>query len=183
MTTLTIPTASLKAIATLAPRKEVRYYLKVVRFERSADGRVLAVACNGALLGVLKLHEVPEFEAFSVPIDVIDMALKVHKVPQIEVSSEKVGPLPCVKPDGQFPDWRRIVPAMTNDVPAQFDPEYVTAFSKVAKTLGNRSGHIDIMHNGDGAARVALPWHPDFLGVLMPLRPFKGYERGPALRT
>lgn len=54
---------------------------------------------------------------------------------------------------------------------AQFNPVYVGELARAAKILHGKQGElkVTISHNGDSAALVDLG-HPDFIGVLMPLR-------------
>jgi hypothetical protein len=80
--------------------------------------------------------------------------------------------------DGRFPDWRRVVPASADGIPAQFSPEYVGSFGKVGELLGGKSKSISavIHHNGNGAALVTFPGSAA-VGVIMPMR--VGSEAGP----
>jgi DNA polymerase-3 subunit beta len=68
--------------------------------------------------------------------------------------------------DGQYPDWRRVMPAKASGEPAQFQPDYVAAFGAVAKLLG--SGIPVIHHNGNAGALVTGLGAA--LGVIMPMR-------------
>lgn len=72
--------------------------------------------------------------------------------------------------DGQYPHWRRVMPAGASLEVAQFDPEYVSVFGDVHKLLtGNSKFNPVIHHNGNGGALVSGLGR-DALGVLMPLR-------------
>jgi DNA polymerase-3 subunit beta len=69
--------------------------------------------------------------------------------------------------DGQYPNWRRIVPASTSGEIAQFNADYVSGFGDVCKLLGGSYGPY-INHNGGACAVVTNL--PGALGLIMPLR-------------
>ena len=91
MSTFQIPARALKAIGYLAPRKEVREYLRGIHLDRSEDGHLVLVATTGVVAGALKLHAVPEFERYTVSITAVDAALKIARTGAIEVTPERVG--------------------------------------------------------------------------------------------
>jgi DNA polymerase-3 subunit beta len=69
--------------------------------------------------------------------------------------------------DGQYPNWRRIVPASTSGELAQFNADYVAGFGDVCKLLGGSYGPF-INHNGGACAVVTNL--PGALGLIMPMR-------------
>jgi len=69
--------------------------------------------------------------------------------------------------DGQYPNWRRIVPASTSGEIAQFNADYVSGFGDVCKLLGGKYGPY-INHNGGACAVVTNL--PGALGLIMPMR-------------
>ena len=76
--------------------------------------------------------------------------------------------------DGTFPDYRRVIPATTDGVTAQFDPAQLVTFQKAAALIG---GHAvpTLHHNGDGPALVTVKDMGErdafiIFGVLMPFR-------------
>jgi DNA polymerase-3 subunit beta len=69
--------------------------------------------------------------------------------------------------DGQYPNWRRIVPASTSGEIAQFNADYVAGFGDVCKLLGGSYGPY-INHNGSAPAVVTNL--PGALGLIMPFR-------------
>lgn len=73
--------------------------------------------------------------------------------------------------DAKFPDWRRVMPATANGIPAQYQPEYLGDWGKVAALLGKHGKGVTavIHHNGDAAALVTFPRSPA-IGVVMPCR-------------
>lgn len=84
---------------------------------------------------------------------------------------------PCV---GKFPAIRRVIPqgapklakgVTYGGVGAQFNPEYLALFVKVAKLLGDRDARIQMLFNGANASiRIACADN-GFIGVLMPQVP------------
>jgi DNA polymerase-3 subunit beta len=69
--------------------------------------------------------------------------------------------------DGEFPDWRRIVPASTSGEIAQFNADYVSGFGDVCKLLGGKYGPY-INHNGGSCAVITNL--PGAFGLIMPFR-------------
>ena len=69
--------------------------------------------------------------------------------------------------DGEYPNWRRIVPASTSGEIAQFNADYVAGFGDVCKLLGGKYGPF-INHNGGSCAVVTNL--PGALGLIMPMR-------------
>jgi DNA polymerase-3 subunit beta len=69
--------------------------------------------------------------------------------------------------DGQYPNWRRIVPASTSGELAQFNADYVSGFGDICKLLGGKYGPY-INHNGGAPAVVTNL--PGALGLIMPFR-------------
>jgi hypothetical protein len=73
--------------------------------------------------------------------------------------------------DGVFPDYTRVIPLRVEEaVPAQFQPEYLAAFAKVAKVHGHKNGAFHLHHNGNGSALVTFSRNTNAIGVLMPMR-------------
>jgi DNA polymerase-3 subunit beta len=70
--------------------------------------------------------------------------------------------------DGEYPDWRRIMPAKVSGEPAQYNAEYVGDFGKVCVLMGNKLAAPLINHNGTGAAVITNLGRA--IGILMPLR-------------
>ena len=72
--------------------------------------------------------------------------------------------------DGQFPDWRRVIPGRVDALrPAHFNYKLLADFKKFADTLGFGDPAV----TPDGEEKPALVWFPGHyhaIGVMMPLR-------------
>jgi len=73
--------------------------------------------------------------------------------------------------DGEYPDWRKILPnALSNEL-AQFDAGYLGDFGTIAALLAGdkkKAFFATIGHNGKGPALIGLPG--ENFGILMPTR-------------
>jgi DNA polymerase III subunit beta len=70
--------------------------------------------------------------------------------------------------DGQFPDWKRILPRQVSGEVAQFNGDYVADCTKAAQLLNeSKEAFATIAHNGNGPALINLS--ADAFGVLMPM--------------
>jgi hypothetical protein len=115
-----------------------------------------------AFINKIKLHKA---------IDVAEITLGDAGAISIKYAGETMGTNAI---DGTFPGWRRIVP--TARVPGaigHYNAEYIAAFHKAGKLLGNKTSPV-IMHNGDDPAIVTFYFGEgegfETFGVLMPLR-------------
>jgi hypothetical protein len=68
-----------------------------------------------------------------------------------------------------FPDWRKIIPATTDGVAAQFSGENILRLLKAAKTMGAMRP-MAVAYNGDKPALVAWSDLPTFLAIISPVR-------------
>jgi DNA polymerase-3 subunit beta len=72
--------------------------------------------------------------------------------------------------DAKYPDWRRVIPRNQSKVPAQYKPEYVSIFGKIASLLsGKKDNYPTIHHNGQSGSLVSNLGQ-GAIGVIMPLR-------------
>jgi DNA polymerase-3 subunit beta len=188
----TLPRAAVRALLLLAASKDIRYYLNGILCEVSAR-RTLLCATNGHVLGVYRhdLAEGAENECgapFSIiiPRDALEM-IAPKSTADLYVRARDDGNYDVhdgstartfAAVEGKFPDWRRVMPrgpvigAGADDLPfAQFDAAYLQAFAKAAKAFGcKHASAVVIGHRGQSAACVEISGHPEFFGVLMPLR-------------
>lgn len=179
-----IPTVFLKAALAIAPKADIRTYLNGVLVEVMAT-ETRVVSCNGAALSVFRTPVETPAEAqrkFIIPRDVVEKALKGWKLPNCLVEPADTGKWTInvdtlfAPIDGQFPDYRRVVPAKVTGLADQFDPAIFALFAVVAKALGHKPNDVTLWQSGgeegkDGAsALVSLDGEPNFCGVLMPCR-------------
>lgn len=182
MFTVTVPHNTLRALALIAPKADVRFYLNGILIDTSTPGRVMLVACDGhraLIVGNVRCDGEIAPGQFIVPIEAITSAKPVRKDP-ITIDVEPVDSIIAKYTvtgkltgtgrtiDGRFPDWRRILPARREGQGeiAHFNMQYVGDFGRAAELLDFKYPHI--VHNGEGAAWVNLG--ADAFGILMPIR-------------
>ena len=70
--------------------------------------------------------------------------------------------------DGQFPDWRKVIPYKPSGEVAYYNPEYLMRCQKAAKDLGSKKGYFELAYNGNSGALVTFT--ESVMAVLMPMR-------------
>ena len=186
---------TLKALTLIAAKDDRRYYLNGVCIDVAVTGatEAVAVATDGHMLIAVPLQLDADVTAaagqYIIPRELID-GLKARKGAFATVKLDarsvtiNVGGANITAPliDGQYPDWRRVVPRTVTGLASQIDADYLHAMKKAHKLLGG-SYSPTIAHNGaetgdGGAARVLLA--ADAIGVIMPLRADKPVLDTPA---
>jgi len=173
---------TIKALLTIAAKKDIRDYLNSICIDVRASDAV-AVATDGHKLLALPLTATDDAPAPAlVPgqyiirreaLEGVKAVLKRPILVTIDATARMAtldnGSTVASSPlmDATYPDWRRVVPLTVSGAVSQFNAEYVGTFGKVHKLLGGAYSPA-IQHNGDAAARVILPG--DAVGVLMPMR-------------
>ncbi len=172
------PAKVLHALAGVANPTDTRPYLRGVWVENSPRGLILW-ATDGAAIAALRVGEMAEAESFNLLLPHVqikglpknDKPVTLRMAPY---SLEQSGvELPWEPEDGLMViDWRRATPKEVSHQVDQFDLEKLSRFTALAKALGLKDpGRLRLSHNGQGAARVHIPGHPEFLGTIAPLRP------------
>lgn len=181
MTSIAIHPRHLLAALHCAGKSDVRYYLNGVYVEATTKETRL-VATTGVVCAAFR-HAASNTEAVDliIPRATVEAFAKVAKnakdakdvALRIADGQHRLhwdgGSLPFDPIDGLFPNYRRVFPQSPSGETAQFNPELLCAFSKVAKTLGVRECP-EILHNGGSGALVRLNGRSDFAGVVMPWR-------------
>ena len=186
---------TLKALTLIAAKDDRRYYLNGVCIDVAVTGatEAVAVATDGHMLIAVPLLLDADVTAaagqYIIPRELID-GLKARKgaFATVKLDARSVtinaGGANITAPliDGQFPDWRRVVPRTVTGLASQIDADYLHAMKKAHKLLGG-SYSPTVAHNGaetgdGGAARVLLA--ADAIGVIMPLRADKPVLDTPA---
>jgi len=72
--------------------------------------------------------------------------------------------------DGSFPNWRQVIPATISGEAAQFDARYIGELPKIEAAFGNKNSKIEIEHNGNSPAFIALNLPMPYVCLLMPYR-------------
>jgi len=178
-----IKQSQLKAILTLAPKSDIRYYLCGVFVEYNATTTRLVVT-DGHKLGILNHHSEDNQGAGTViiPREVIENLPKAGKTDAILIftKEEKQGYWKLnnygtqtifAQIEGTYPDYRRVCQFTTDGTVANYNYEYLTQFLKVQHLLGgSKTATLNLYQNGNSSALVHLADVPNFVGVIMPMR-------------
>jgi len=170
----------LKAVFNAVSNDETRHYLKGVFVEASPSGTTL-VATNGHML--LAAHDetntLDEPVKLIIPADIIKAFKPARWQTMVELSTDdketwRLGNTLFQPVDGEYPDWRRVIPQetplLTSIEGVWYDPKYQLAMYKAAKEIG---AICDIHPNEQNAALVHFhDGEKDFpmVGVIMPYR-------------
>jgi len=171
MKAILIPKNSFKAMALLASKQDIRYYLNGVLVE-SDNQHTRLVATDGHLLGVFQISETAHNgEAFSIiiPNEIIAKLDKKDNFLSCVDGKWDIDGISFNPVEGKFPDYMRVLPSKpVSGETAQFNPEYITRFAKCSKLLNGKPWPV-IAHNGDSSALVDIGLDR-FVGVVMPMR-------------
>lgn len=171
MEAILIPKNSLKAMAILASKQDIRYYLNGVLVESNGEHTRL-VATDGHLLGIFQISETAhEDRAFSIiiPNEIIAKLDKQNNFLSCIDGKWDIDGISFTPVDGKFPDYMRVLPAKpASGETAQFNPELINRFAKCSKLLMG-SKYPAIAHNGQSSALVDIGIEK-FIGVVMPMR-------------
>lgn len=192
---ITIMRDQLVAALCTAGKADVREYLNSVYIEATNE-ETRITSTDGITLSIQRAdakgeNEVVDVVRLIVPREVVEKVKKDKMAPTVEINdtggswglvdrATRTGFTPM---DRRYPDVRRVVPATTSGVMAQFDPRLVANFAKAAVALeATYKGmpQVAIAHNGhptpgnksDAAthsALVTLGALQNYIGVIMPL--------------
>lgn len=177
-----IKQSQLKALLTLAPKSDIRYYLCGVFVEYNATTTRLVVT-DGHKLGILNHHSEDNQGAGTViiPREVIENLPKSkHDLLLVITKEEKQGYWKITgmgiqtifaQIEGTYPDYRRVCQFTTDGTVANYNYEYLTQFLKVQHLLGgSKTATLNLYQNGNSSALVHLAGIDNFVGVVMPMR-------------
>jgi hypothetical protein len=156
-------------------RKDTRPYLNGVYVEAMLNETRCVGTC-GSAAAVLRYVNFGQ-NTFNVIIPnaivVIAIAMKIA-ILEIEFKNNfwSIGGIPFAPLDGVYPDYRRIFSITFSNEAAHYDFELVAQFTKIAKDLKIKPQTMVIRQNGENAAQVQFMGHPEFVGVVAPLRMF-----------
>lgn len=184
---ITINKTALKAVSRFAAKADVRYYLVGVYVEAS-ETETRLVATDGHTLLVHRMAaENTHTWAGIIPLDTVNAILK-HKSPYerkgntlpVELSEcvgteariDYAGQAFVFKPiDGQFPDYRRVIPSTISGEPAVYQADYLKRVSDAACDLGattHGTPCYSVGYNGNGPAVFGI--NDSCMAVVMPMR-------------
>jgi DNA polymerase-3 subunit beta len=178
-----IKQSQLKALLTLAPKSDIRYYLCGIFVEYNATTTRLVVT-DGHKLGIFNHHSEDNQGAGTViiPREVIENLSKAGKTDAILIftKEEKAGYWKLnnygtqtifAQVEGTYPDYRRVCQFTTDGTVANYNYEYLTQFLKVQHLLGgSKTATLNLYQNGNSSALVHLAGVDNFVGVVMPMR-------------
>ena len=177
-----IKQSQLKALLTLAPKSDIRYYLCGIFVEYNATTTRLVVT-DGHKLGILNHHSEDNQSAGSliIPREVIENLPKSkHDLLLVITKEEKQGYWKITgmgiqtifaQIEGTYPDYRRVCQFTTDGTVANFNYEYLVQFLKVQHLLGgSKTATLNLYQNGNSSALVHLAGVDNFVGVVMPMR-------------
>ena len=177
-----IKQSQLKALLTLAPKSDTRYYLCGIYVEYNATTTRLVVT-DGYKLGILNHHSEDNQGAGSliIPREVIENLPKSkHDLLLVITKEEKQGYWKITgmgiqtifaQIEGTYPDYRRVCQFTTDGTVANFNYEYLVQFLKVQHLLGgSKTATLNLYQNGNSSALVHLAGVDNFVGVVMPMR-------------
>ena len=179
---IVINKSALKAVSRFAAKTDIRYYLVGVYVEANeTETRLIATDGHTMLIHRMKAENTHCWTGI-IPLDTVAAILK-HKTASkrdcpIELSEcggtegriDYAGQAFIFKPvDGQFPDYRRIIPQSITGEPACYQPQYLQRVQDAASDLGNaKQGGFGMGYNGNSAA--VCPINDDCFAIIMPLR-------------
>jgi DNA polymerase III subunit beta len=176
---ISIPRASLLAVAVSAAVKDVRFYLKSVFIEVFPD-EVRLTATDGATLASIRVaskNNIAEKFTVMVPTEIVKL-IKASGPDAIYLSlddgrytlldgNQAFGFAPV---DGRFPDYRRAIPASVSGESGFYQPDLIARFDKIRKTLKIPNAMTFVRQNGPkDAALVQFAGFENFIGVVMPM--------------
>lgn len=178
--------AQVGVLLQFAAKNDIRYYLNGVCIQ--VDGsKGFAIATDDAILGVFRLHfpEPLEKSEIIIPRDILENAKCTAAGADIvieicqskgydgtqEVSAQQgEGQWRGKSRPGQYPDWRRVIPEKVSGEAANLSGIVQEKLIKAAKLIqGNKNPLVGLGQNGKAASMIDLG-HPDFFGVVMPVR-------------
>lgn len=184
---ITIQKNALKAVSRFAAKADVRYYLVGVYVEASETETRLVATDGHTMLVHRSADENTHTWKGIIPLDTVKAILK-HKSPYekkgntlpVELSEcggtesriDYAGQAFIFKPvDGQFPDYRRVIPETINGEPAVYQPEYLQRVADAASDLGaflKGTPCYTVGYNGNGPAVFGI--NDSCMAVIMPVR-------------
>lgn len=181
-----IPRNMVRALVRFSAVKDVRYYLNGVHVAVHANVAHI-VATDGHTLAFGRIaphandraHVLQGHGSAIIPADVL-RKVKAHRHDYFPLELTVDGNTFTLADgdathggkviDGKFPDYQRVIPALTvSGAPAQFNPEYLArCFDAVRDLRGKHAPFPGIAYNGTGPALVELD--ADVFAVIMPMR-------------
>ena len=170
---------TLKALAKLAPKSDVRYYLEGVYVDFQAD-QTLYVVTNGHYL-VMVQGPASDSQPLTliIPRETLISQKFGHNDP--EVYEMTVSGNNCTvrntifQPiDGNYPDYQRLIPdydqVAINNPGQQFNPDYLKLISDCFQTVSGSKHPPAVLYNKSDTSPGVIVGNDSFMGIIMPMR-------------
>jgi hypothetical protein len=185
MPALTLTRGTIRALLTIAPTADVRYYMIGARVKTDARG-VIVEATDGHAMIRVRVDAAPApMTSTIIPRALLEGAAGKGKrtlldVVQVDIASD--GTITLTEPDGtvrtgkaidgQYPDTDRVtpLPATTPIEPAQFNPALLARVHAALQLMGADEGDIQMRQHGTKPSLVTAAAVPDALAIIMPWR-------------
>lgn len=184
MTSLTLTRGTIRALLTIAPTVDVRYYMIGAHVRTDARGTIVEATDGHAMLRV-RVSPVPvPLTSTIIPRALLEGAAGKGKKTLLDAVQVDIqdGTITLTEPDGTvrtgkaiegtYPDTDRVtpLPAITPIEPAQFNPVLLARVHTALQLLGADEGDIQVRQHGTKPTLVTAAALPDALAVIMPWR-------------
>jgi hypothetical protein len=185
MTSLTLTRGTIRALLTIAPTVDVRYYMIGAHVRTDARGTIVESTDGHAMLRV-RVSPVPApLTSTIIPRALLEGAAGKGKktlLDAVQVDIQSDGTLTLIEPDGTvrtgkaidgtYPDTDKVtpLPAITAIEPAQFNPTLLARVHAALQLLGAVEGDIQVRQHGMKPNLVTAVTVPDALAIIMPWR-------------
>jgi len=187
MISFNLPRTELKGMLNFAAKKDIRYYLNGVCLE-IGNKEVRILATDGHVMGVQRVlleEPIPLSEQFQVIISTDDIkAIQKSKYDtplKISIDAMQsdgkryisiddngtIRTFPAL--DGEYPDYRRVIPSSVSNETAQYNHELLVKFQDYSNLFNKKGQNISVEYNGNSGALVSIG-RDSFIGVIMPIR-------------
>jgi hypothetical protein len=185
MPSLTLTRGTIRALLTIAPTADVRYYMIGAHVRTDARGVIVEATDGHAMLRVRVDAAPAPLTSTIIPRALLEGAAgKGRKTltDAVQVDIQSDGTITLTEPDGtlrtgkaidgQYPDTDRVtpIPSSTPIAPAQFNPALLARVHAALQLLGADEGDIQMRQHGAKPTLVTAAFVPDALAVIMPWR-------------
>lgn len=176
---INLKVTELKAALECVAKDDIRYYLNGLCIDVINEREAMIVSTNGHYLFACHADMddmITDFRGkIIIPTESLKMALKTQAktVPYIVLKrlddgNCQLGNSVIFKPiDGEFPDYKRVIPQSVSGETGQFNPDYLSVINKSIKTYGQLIYPVGLCHNG---GRAAVMYFGRAVCVVMPVR-------------
>lgn len=185
MPSLTLTRGTIRALLTIAPTTDVRYYMIGAHVRTDARGTIVEATDGHAMLRVRVDAAPAPVTSTIIPRALLEGAAgKGRKtlLDAVQVDIAADGTITLTEPDGtvrtgkaidgQYPDTDRVTPLpdITPIEPAQFNPALLARVHAALQLMGAGEGDVQMRQHGMTPSLVTAAAVPDALAILMPWR-------------